>query len=371
MQIAQNTTGMQADLCVAADKDARDYCVVVVKGTFKTNSRGEMSLAEEQRPLVTADEHYGDPATSSIRYECDFALTKPLTDVVVVGKAISPSGQPVTQLGVSLEVQGRKKNLLILGERRWVRSLGSLFASKPIPFIEIPLTFERAFGGQDESRGPGQVSVEPRNLVGVGFHPHRRAALIDGTPMPNLEHPGQTISSPKDRPDPIGLGHVGRVWAQRIAYAGTYDARWRDERAPFLPADFDPRYFQSAPEDQQFPHFQGGERIRCVHMAAEPVVQYIIPSLRVPVRFSFVDHTVEHLGVLDTVILEPHRALAMLVWRTRVPLRKKLNALREIFVGEQPRGHLNKPIDYRNGKPMFRGIEAAIRWLRAGRGTIR
>jgi hypothetical protein len=371
MQIAHNTTGMQAGICVATDKEARDYCVVVVKGTFKTNARGELSLAEEQRPLVTADEHYGDPATTSIRYECDFALTKPLTDVVVVGKAISPSGQPVTQLGVCLEVQGRKKNLLVFGERRWVRSLGSIFASKPVPFLEMPLTFERAFGGLDESRGPGQAAAEQRNLVGVGFHLHRRAALIEGTPMPNLERPGQTISSPHDRPEPIGLGHVGRAWAQRIAYAGTYDARWRDERAPFLPADFEPRYFQSAPEEQQFPHFQGGERIRCLHMAAEPVIQYLIPSLRLPVRFSFADRTVEHLGVLDTVILEPHRALAMLVWRTRVQLGKKLNVLREIFVGEQPRAHSRQPISYRNGRPVFSGLDAAIRWLRASRGTRR
>lgn len=362
---------MQVGICVAADKDARDYCVVVVKGTFKTSPRGEMSLAEEQRPLVTSDEHYGDPATTSIRYECDFAFTKPLTDVVVVGKAISPSGQPVTQLGVSLEVQGQKKNLLILGERRWIRSLGSTFASKPVPFTEMPLTFERAFGGQDESRGPGQASVEQRNLVGVGFHPHRKAALIEGTPMPNLERPGQAISSPRDRPEPIGLGHVGRAWTQRIAYAGTYDAHWKAERAPFLPADFDSRYFQSAPEDQQFPHFRGGERIRCIHMAAEPVVQYIIPSLRVPVRFSFIDHTVEHLGVLDTVTLEPHRAVAMLVWRARIPLGKKLNALREIVVGEQLHGQISEPIGHRNGKPMFSGLDAAIRWLRASRGTRR
>ncbi|WP_052518717.1 DUF2169 family type VI secretion system accessory protein [Archangium violaceum] len=369
MQISLNTTGMQAGISVAADKDARDYCVVVVKGTFETNPRGEMTLAREQRPLVTADEHHGDPATTSIRYECDFALEKPLTDVIVVGKAVSPAGQRVTQLPVSLEVQGTKKTLQILGERRWLRSMGRMLPSDPVPFVEMPLTFERAFGGTDESRGPGQASVEHRNLVGVGFHPHRGAAQIEGTPLPNLERPGQTISSPRDRPEPIGLGHVGRAWAHRIAYAGTYDARWRDERAPFLPSDFDPRYFQSAPTDQQFPHFHGGERIRCIHMAAEPVVQYVIPSLRVPVRFHFADREVEQMGVLDTVILEPHLSLAMLVWRARVPIGKKLNALREISVGEQPRSTSGAPIGYRQGKPVFSGLAAAIRWLRQHRGS--
>jgi hypothetical protein len=368
MQISRNTTGMQAGISVAADKDARDYCVVVVKGTFTTSPRGELTLAEEQRPLIAADEHHGDPATTSIRYECDFSLEKPLTDVVVVGKAVSPSGQRVKQLGVRLEVQQRKKDLLVLGERRWIRSLGSVFPSNPVPFLEMPLTFERAFGGQDESRGPGCASVELRNPVGIGFHPHRSAVQIEGTPVPNLEHPDRMISSPRDRLDPIGLGSVGRAWAPRIAYAGTYDARWREERAPFLPTDFDLRYFQSAPTDQQFPHFRGGEQLRCINMASAPVVQYAIPSLRVPITFHFTDRTIEQLGVLDTVILEPHLTLAMLVWRARTPLGKKLNALQEISVGEHPvirRGH---PIGYRNGKPVFSGLDEAIRWLRKSRG---
>jgi hypothetical protein len=371
MQITLNTTGMHTGISVATDKDARDFCVVVVKGTFETNARGEMTLAREQRTLVAADEHYGDPSITSIRHECDFALEKPLTDVVVVGKAVSPSGQRVPRLSVCLEVQGRKKSLQVVGERRWLRSLGSMLPCDPVPFVEMPLTFERAFGGQDESRGPGRASVEPRNLVGVGFHPHRDAAQIEGTPLPNLERPGQTISSPRDQPEPIGLGYVGRAWAPRIAYAGTYDTRWRDERAPFLPADFDSRYFQSAPADQQFPYFQGGERIRCVHMAAEPIVQYVIPSLPVPVGFRFVDREIERMGVLDTVILEPHHSLAMLVWRARVPIGKKLNALREIVVGARPRDTRGTPIAYRRGKPVFSGLDAAVRWLRARRGPRR
>ena len=95
MQVLANTTGMQAAVALAMDKDANDYCVVVVKGTFVTSASGTLKLAEKQRPLVYADEHYGDPETSAIRYESDFAPRKPLTDVVVVGKAVAPQGQAV------------------------------------------------------------------------------------------------------------------------------------------------------------------------------------------------------------------------------------------------------------------------------------
>ncbi|WP_342376383.1 DUF2169 domain-containing protein [Myxococcus stipitatus] len=371
MQISFNSTGMQAGLSVASGKDARDYCIVVVKGTFEANERGELSLTAEQQPPLATDEHYGEPATTSIRYECDFAMEKPFTDVVVVGKAVSPSGRPVTQLSVGLEVQKRRKALLVLGERRWLRSLGRMFPSEPVPFTEMPLVYERAFGGQDESRGPGRASVERRNLVGVGFHPHRSTAQIEGTPLPNLEHPAQRILSPRDRPEPMGVGHIGRAWTQRVAYAGTYDTRWRDERAPFLPEDFDSRYFQSVAGDQQFPLFRGGEQLRCVNMAATPVVPFVIPSLRVPVRFHFADREVEQEGVLDTVTLEPHLARAVLVWRARIALGKKLNSLREISIGEPPRTERGQIIGYRNGKPLFRGLRDAVRWLRDSRGSRR
>lgn len=40
---------------------------------------------------------------------------------------------------------------------------------------------------------------------------------------------------------------MGRSWQPRLRYAGTYDQHWMDERLPFLPEDFDLRYFQSAP----------------------------------------------------------------------------------------------------------------------------
>ncbi|HYO55840.1 DUF2169 domain-containing protein [Archangium sp.] len=367
MQITVNTTGMLADLAVATDKDARDHCVVVVKGTFLTCPQGELRLAEAQQALVTTDEHYGAPETTSVRYECDFALEKPLTDVIVVGKAVAPKGQRVKKLPVRLEVHGRNKDLMVHGERCWVTVLGKVMASDAVPFTEIPVTFDRAWGGQDDSRGPERVAVEARNLVGVGFHPNRSAAKIAGLPVPNIEPLGRPISSPRERHEPAGFGCIGRAWQPRVAFSGTYDQRWRDERAPFLPGDFDNRYFQCAPLDQQYPHFRGGEKIRCVHMAEQEVVSYIIPTLRIPVRFRFMDGDVERTTVLDTVTLEPHLGRAMLVWRASVPLRKKLTALQEILVGEQFARETSQILGYRNGKPVFAGLAATLAGLRQRR----
>jgi hypothetical protein len=367
MQITRNTTGMLAALAVAADPEARDHCVVAIKGTFQTDARGELYLCAEPQPLIMTDEHYGDPATTSVRYECDFALAKPRTDVTVVGKAVAPRDRAVTRLPVRLEVHGRVKELMVHGERRWVTRLGMLVKSQPEPFTEIPLTWERSFGGSDDSCGPDRVEMELQNPVGIGFHPYRKSAAIAGLPVPNIEMSGDAVSSPRDRQMPAGFGCIGRAWQPRAALAGSYDKRWRDERAPYLPVDFDASYFQCAPLDQQFPLFRGGERIRCVNMAQCEVVDYVIPPLHVPVKFRFHDIDVERAAVLDTVIVEPHLMRVMLVWRASVPLRKKLTALQEVLVGELPQSAAG-PVVYRDGKPVFARLSDATAWLRQHRG---
>jgi hypothetical protein len=336
MQISSNTTAMHADLSVQVDKHGRDHCVVVIKGTYVTESSGALRLSAQQRPVIQTDEYYGEPDVSALAYESDFALHKPATDVIVVGKAVTPDREAVTELPVALEVDGRVKHLLVIGERRWVRTgfPSRLIPTPPIPFVEMPLRFDRGLGDPEE-----------------------------GAALPNIEDPRNRVTSSRNRPAPVGFGCVGRNWPPRLAFAGTYDEQWRDTCCPFLPADFDDRYFQCAPTDQQFPYFRGGELIRCVHMSEQPVVQYRVPEQRVPVRFRFVQGEVERIARLDTIILEPHRHEVALVWRASVPLRKKLADLRDIEVGDQPTHSHDRVIGRRRGKPVFPGIAATIRWL--------
>jgi len=361
MRIASNSTGMLAELSFWSDVEAREYCVVVVKGTFRTTAQGEMSLAEVQRPWVFADEHYGDPEKSCVRYESDFAPVKPMGEVLVVGKAVPPGGAAARQVTVRLEVQGRAKDALVVGERRWQRWLGAMSATAPLPFHEMPLTFDRAFGGLDDSLGPQKVECEEKNLLGVGFHASRSAAAVAGMPLPNIEDPTARLKGYRDRVTPWGFGVVGRNWKQRRAFAGTYDQKWLDEQLPFLPSDFDERYFMSSPSDQWFSYFNGGELIRCVHMAAAPVVAYRLPVLKVPVRFRFRDRTVDQVAACDTVIVEPDKGEAILLWRTRVLIGKKIEKF-EVLVGAHPRRREDDILGETHGKPHYRSLEAAVRW---------
>lgn len=373
MQITTNSTRMPAALFVAPDKDGRDHCVVVVKGTFAIDEAGEPRLAEVQAPLAYVDEHWGDPATTSVRYECDFALYKPCTDILVSAMAFAPRGKPVERLMVGVEFAGVRKELLVIGDRYWFMGAAGMRISQPAPFVTMPITFDRAFGGIDDSR-PGETAAELRNLVGRGFWKHAERRHIEGHPLPNIEDPLMPLRSPGDTPPPAGFGVVGRGWQPRIRHAGTYDQRWREEKFPFLPDDFDPRYFQSAPVDQQVSGLQGGETIRCTNMTPEGVLETKIPREEVPVEFVFRDRKEHALGRLDTALLEPHERRMIITWRASVRLGRKPSALREVIVGKRPiTGARRVTAETRDAlppgvKPHFASLDEYITWKRRQMG---
>ncbi len=108
---------MKVGLVVVADKYATNHCVVGVKGTFVFDLHGDAFAAEEQVELCLADEYFGEPESSGIRYPCDFVLYKPFTDVIINGVAHSPDGKNATQFMVEANIAGRRKKLLAIGDR--------------------------------------------------------------------------------------------------------------------------------------------------------------------------------------------------------------------------------------------------------------
>lgn len=66
---------------------------------------------------------------------------------------------------------------------------------------------------------------------------------------------------------PAGLGIVGRPWVPRLQLAGTYDEKWKAERWPCLPNDFDFGYWNCAPRDQQLEMLPPDARIELWNLA--------------------------------------------------------------------------------------------------------
>lgn len=330
-----NTTKMQAAYTQGLDKDGRESLVVVVKGTFKIPLDGsEPQLADAQKPLIMADTFTGEPGFSAPIYEADFAPIKPRCDVLLVGSAHAPKGEPATKVPVGIKVGSLVKSFNVIGDRQWESNGLLVSPSQPRPFLQMPITYDRAYGGVDNFHfDQNQHSAFMPNPIGKGYRRH--LIDIEGKPVPNTEETDRPITSPKGEYLPMSFGVIGRNWLPRYPYAGTYDQNWIDNISPFLPPDFDNQYFQAAPPDQQVPYLQGGEDVVLGNLTPHGLVRFKLPKIDMPIVFFYKKggrH--ETNGVIDTLVLEPDASVFTMCWRASLPLKRNMFEIAQVLTGK-------------------------------------
>src|SRR5262249_55414021 len=97
-----NRSPFAAEVFTLLDHHGPEIQVFVMAAAFKQNGGGCFEPVTPQPPVCVADEYYGDPALSSIRYEAEVAPAKPLVDVIVNGCAYAPRGRPASSVVVEL-----------------------------------------------------------------------------------------------------------------------------------------------------------------------------------------------------------------------------------------------------------------------------
>src|SRR5262249_25703675 len=157
--------------------------------------------------------------------DSDFVLHKDGTDVLVEGRAYAPRGRPTTNCSVRLKVHTIDKTVNVIGERRFSNGLAGLSMTRPDPFLDMPLTWERTYGGWD--RKGNREEWEPSNPAGKGFASD--PSHLDGTIAPNFEYPGAPYRGPRSG-RPAAFGPVAHYWQPRVRYGGTYDNQWEQTR---------------------------------------------------------------------------------------------------------------------------------------------
>jgi hypothetical protein len=362
-----NATKMKAGYTLAVQPDGREMLVVVVKGTFLLPQRGRpASLAGDQVELVESDVFAGEPGYSAPVYEMDFAPRKPRCDVLLNGSAYAPGGKPVERLTVSLRVGSVKKSFDVVGPRTWHAQLLGVIPGRPQSFTRLPLSYACAFGGIDRSHpDPARHRWYPSNHAGVGYRADAAAKALDGEPLPTTEESGRPVTQPHGNYRPMAFGPVGRAWQPRAKWAGTYDQRWVDHVFPYLPQDFDDRYYQSAPDDQQTDYLHGGEEVELVNLTPEGRAAFKLPVIDVPIRY-YLRHGQQQVagGTLDTVVLEPDLGRFCLCWRSQLPLRRNLFEVEQVLVGERsPAWHRAR----RFGKTYCGSLRELAAWTKAGK----
>jgi hypothetical protein len=366
-----NKTPLIGGYTTSTDKNGREWLVVVAKGTYgiPEHCDHEPRLLEQQVPLVMADVFAGDPGESAASYENDFALYKPRCDVLLNGHCYAPNAEPAADVTVALKIGTLVKAFRVVGPR--VHQTGGFVdsISKPVPFITMPITYAHAFGGVDRtSVDPKSHRWYPWNPVGTGFYPSADAARINGLALPSTEELDRPATAPDGNYKPMAFGPVGRAWGQRIRWAGTYDQKWLDHQFPFLPEDFDVRYFQSAPEDQQIDYPLGGEEVVLLNLDARGRSAFRLPAnLKLPVLTVLHEgSTRETAAVVDTVILEPDAKRVTLTWRTSSPLGRNIREIAKVIIGQKAdRYEQAKANEERmRAKQHFKSLDRLIAWTR-------
>lgn len=384
----------------AVDIPGNEFHVVVLKAGYELIGRTpdpqnpithECVLLEgdDALPLVMADEYEGEVGLSSVREESDLAPFKPACDVIVRATAHAPGGTPAASWEAGLWLWDRsrcmiEKSIGISGPRVWASGLFGWSLSRATPIVTLPVRWEYAFGGRsyvESKRDSGDVLINEAcfsNPIGCGWIERRfpalathkesrsstdvlqsveqrdgvgfvRAAQIESMDKPQNElvvarHPEEeadafhmsTIAS-NYGVSPVGLGVVGRAWAPRLALAGTYDDEWLRARWPYLPQNFDFRYWNSAPADQQIPWPQSDfafELINLAHPSCTLSGHLIarLPGHRAVTALRLANGAIFPVQMpLDTIVIDAEQMRVSLTWRAIFPLTPEVRVCEARF----------------------------------------
>lgn len=287
------------------ENDGEPYVVVTILAGFPFGAPRRLLLEASLWALAGAE--LGKDAI------LDEGMSKLRGELLVTGRCFTAGAVPRTACSVRVTLGAIDKELYVVGDRRW----GMLGASDPEPFIEMPIRWANAFGGERYAANPLGKGASSISTSGGEIHP-----------LPNVEDPQHLVMAPGDRPAPAGFGAYDLTWPQRFSKVGTYDQAWLEERYPEFARDLDWSFFNTAPLDQQIDgYFRGDETFVIENMHPEkPRIEGALPGIAVR---CFVNQKTED-GVtlrepvmrLDTVHLFPHVERGILVFRGVLKIRE-------------------------------------------------
>ncbi|MDQ2779500.1 MAG: DUF2169 domain-containing protein [Pseudomonadota bacterium] len=318
---------------------------VLVKRSYRIASGKTAQRLERDAALRLTDAYYdhGDPAWSVLEHENEMAPFKAATDVVIVGSAYAPEGRPVAQMVAGVRVGAHKKLLQLSGDRvcHWRDGAEPAF-SDPLPFTEMPIRYDRAYGGRDEKSDPGLPFFYPRNDMGRGVVLRNVKDVVQGLALPNIEDPQDLLSSERvvigdplrwpQQPLPQGFGWRQRTWYPRSALLGALPAFLQpgtitaEERMQLLPANHVAlaRQMRLPPFERQFhngaslglvlPDVSADESIGLRGLTPQGVFDFRLPGETPQIALDIGQGEQPLETALLTVSIRPDEAALDLIW---------------------------------------------------------
>ncbi|WP_047046467.1 DUF2169 family type VI secretion system accessory protein [Vibrio mexicanus] len=304
-------------------RDLEGEAVWLITGKQGWKWSGEKWNKLDDVEIFEAPQYMGEPGISALKYEDDFAFCKKNTDVVVVGRARSYAKKPVDTMECRLLVDEHvDKTIKIVGQRHWVPHAGSITVSTSQKFIERETDYSHALGGEHYNRAGGGVATSLK-----GYQER---------PVPSVFYPDENWQLNTNKVRVAGFGPLPAFFEERTQFLGTYDEDWQENRRPLLPKDFDMRFYQCAPSDQQCKGFLlGGERLMLSGFSHDEVLDFRIPSQ----AFSAIAQIdgVDHLSdmPLHTVFIDADEAVITLTYTGSVVCKGKEHLLANTKIVER------------------------------------
>lgn len=311
MWLLSNETPFAAERSWTRDENGHEVWLVAIKASFEIAPDGKQTPLEDQLPVNMAPIFASDP--NELLDETDFNLEKKHTDVLIEGHAYAANGRPDVQTVARIKVADIDKSVNVVGDRVFIPGPVGVRTSRPEPFMKIPITWRRSYGGTDKEAS--KPAWEQRNPVGTGFGvgPER----LIGMTAPNFEYP-----EAHDGRRPAGFGPVARHWLPRVKYAGTYDADWEKNRDPLPPRDFNRAYYQCAPEDQQSRSpLIGYEHVQLGNLTADGYLQFLLPRVTFDIVTEFYKRPDRRHAepAIHTLRLKPDERRFVITWLSALP----------------------------------------------------
>lgn len=263
----------------------------------------------------------------------------------MVGTIKTYQKKKVTSLDIGIDVLGRKKIVRVYGDRYCTYQKNEFpLYSEPKSFVEMPLEYERAYGGKDTVSIVNETYSYPRNPIGKGYALLNTADLINELQLPNYEDPNDLLLPNKlitkkphnwnNLPLPQGFGWVAPNTYPRSSFAGIIPAYLSVDEIPreallgIVPKDqvalsrqlklpsYNAQFNNGAPFDMTYDYLKPKVNIKLANFFEETrVMEFQLPKIE-PVIYLDIGKGKKKLTTeCQTIIIDIDTQIIDIIWQ--------------------------------------------------------
>ncbi|WP_338849526.1 DUF2169 domain-containing protein [Massilia sp. W12] len=156
------------------------------------------------------------------------------------------------------------------------------------------------------------------------FTQSQRLPSVAGLPAPEwlpwFDDPAQSVTRRAQQAAPRCFAAWPENAPSRLPYAGTFDERWQQQRAPLMPQDFNPRFYNCADPALQWAQAPAPGTLLTLHnFGAQGRSALRWPALRFAARVQGVDGRTQQAEMrADTLEIDLLSGRYHIVWRAQI-----------------------------------------------------